>query len=86
VRRGHRGAFRRRFAIGIESLPGVFFALAPAVLLALGTILLKLIALPPFAAVAWQLVIGCTPMIVLGLLFEHPRFDALSPRGVGLMA
>ena len=73
-------------AIGIENLPGVSFALAAALLFALGTILLKPIALPPFAAVAWQLVIGCTPMIVLGMLFEHPRVDALSPLGVGLMA
>ena len=73
-------------AIGIENLPRRVLRVGRALLFALGTILLKPIALPPFAAVAWQLVIGCTPMIVLGLLFEHPRVDALSPLGVGLMA
>ena len=71
--------------LGVERLPGVLFALGAAVLFALGTIMLEPLALPPFAAVAWQLVIGCTPMVVLGLLFEHPQLDALSPLGVLLM-
>ena len=72
--------------LGIERLPGVAFTLAAAILFALGTILLKPLALPPFAAVAWQLVLGCTPMIMLALLFENPQPSALSPMGVVLMA
>jgi len=82
---GIAALFGGGFALGIERLPGVFFALAAAMLFALGTIMLKPVALPPFAAVAWQLVIGCTPMVVLGVLFEHPRMDALSPVGFAVM-
>ena len=73
-------------ALRAERLPGVFFALAAAILFGLGTIVLKPLALPPFAAVAWQLVFGCVPMVALGLIFEHPRVDALSPLGIVLMA
>lgn len=72
-------------ALGVERLPGVSFALAAAVLFALGTIVLQPLALPPFAAVAWQLVLGCTPMVALGIAFEHPRLDALTPTGWTLM-
>lgn len=73
-------------ALGPERLPGVALALAAASLFALGTIALKPLPLPPFAAVAWQLAIGCTPMVALGLTFEHPKLEALSPRGWALMA
>ena len=73
-------------ALGIERLPGVACALGAAFLFALGTIVLKPLPLPAFAAVAWQLVLGCAPMIVLGLLFEHPDFGALTALGAGLMA
>ncbi|HEX6138726.1 MAG TPA: DMT family transporter [Casimicrobiaceae bacterium] len=73
-------------SLALERLPGMLFALAAAVLFALGTVVLKPLALPPFAAVAWQLAIGCVPMVALGLLFEHPRLDALTPLGFGLMA
>lgn len=73
-------------ALGAERLPGVLFALSAAALFALGTIVLKPLALPPFAAVAWQLAVGCAPMVVLGVLFEHPRLGALTPLGAGLMA
>lgn len=72
--------------LGAERLPGVVFALAAAVLFALGTIVLRPLALPPFAAVAWQLALGCVPMVTLGILFEHPRLDALTPTGWMLMA
>jgi drug/metabolite transporter (DMT)-like permease len=73
------------FALGAERWPGVLFALAAAVLFALGTIVVKPLPLPPFASVAWQLLVGCVPMVVLGLALEHPRFDALSTRGIVLM-
>lgn len=74
-------------SLGASSLPGVLLALGAAVLFALGTVMLGApMALPPFTSLAWQLIIGCGPMVVLGLLFEHPRFDALTPLGWGLMA
>ena len=72
--------------LGADRLPGVAFALAAAILFALGTIVLKPLGLPPFAAVAWQLTLGCAPMIVLGVVFEHPRLDALTQVGWTVMA
>ena len=77
--------FGGTFAPGGAQLPGVLFALAAALLFALGTIVVAPLPLPPFAAVAWQLALGCLPMVVLGLALEHPRISALSPRGVALM-
>ena len=73
-------------SIGEAQLPGVLFALAAAVLFALGTIALKPPALPPLASVAWQLFIGCLPMVLFGWLVEQPDVHALSARGWVLMA
>jgi drug/metabolite transporter (DMT)-like permease len=72
-------------ALGVDRLPGVLFALGAAILFALGTIVVKPLPLPPFAAVTWQLVLGCVPMVVLGVALEHPRIDALSMLGGVLM-
>jgi drug/metabolite transporter (DMT)-like permease len=77
--------FAGGFALGADRWPGVLFALAAAILFALGTIVVEPLPLAPFASVAWQLLVGCVPMVVLGLALEHPRFDALSTRGVVLM-
>lgn len=69
-----------------EKLPGVLLALGAAFLFALGTVALRSpLGLPPLAAVAWQVGIGCVPMVALGLLLEHPDTGALSPLGWGLM-
>ncbi len=73
-------------SLGIEALPGALFALGAALLFALGTVVLRPLPLPPFASLAWQLVIGCTPMLAFGLLFEHPQLSALSATGWWLMA
>ncbi|MEO8248312.1 MAG: DMT family transporter [Burkholderiales bacterium] len=73
-------------SIGAEQLPGVLFALGAALMFALGTITIAALPLPPFTSIAWQLLLGCLPMVVLGLLFEKPDFSALSPLGFGLMA
>jgi drug/metabolite transporter (DMT)-like permease len=72
-------------ALGADRWPGVLFALAAAILFALGTIVVEPLPLQPFASVAWQLLVGCLPMVVLGLALEHPRFGALSGRGAALM-
>ncbi len=72
-------------AIGTGQLPGVLFALGAAVLFALGTVALRPLALPPLVSVAWQLAIGCTPMLLFGLLFERPDYAALSGTGWALM-
>ncbi|MGB6054373.1 MAG: DMT family transporter, partial [Burkholderiaceae bacterium] len=53
---------------------------------ALGTVTLGPLALPPLTAVVWQLALGCAPMLLFGILFEHPNPGALTPLGWGLMA
>lgn len=72
-------------SIGMEKLPGVLFAVGAAMLFAFGTIALGRLTLPPFAALAWQLVIGCAPMVAFGLLFENPKMDALTSVGWAVM-
>ena len=70
------------FSIGPERLPGVGFALAAAVLFALGTVLnRKPLPIAPMASAAWQVGLGCLPMLVFGFWFEAPRWDALSASG-----
>lgn len=74
------------FSLDQSKLLGVVMALSAAVLFAFGSVTARTsIPLQPMALVAWQVGLGCLPMIVIGLLFEHPDFGALSPRGWGLM-
>jgi drug/metabolite transporter (DMT)-like permease len=76
------------FAVGAENLPGVLLALGAAVLFALGAVTSQRapLALPPLAAVAWQVGIGCLPMVVAGLVFERPDPHALTTVGWAAMA
>jgi drug/metabolite transporter (DMT)-like permease len=75
------------FALGAGKLPGILLALGAAVLFAFGTVVgVSAILLPPIALTAWQVGLGCLPMVVVGLLFEEPRFAALSPAGWASMA
>lgn len=61
---------------------GVVLALAAAILFALGTVLNGTpLPLPPLTSTAWQVGVGCLPMIFLGLAFEAPRFGALTRTG-----
>ena len=63
-------------------LPGVLFAFAAAVLFALGTVTAKKpLAMPGPAVAAWQVALGCLPMVALGLLLERPNITALSRQG-----
>ncbi len=67
-------------------LLGVTMALGCAILFAFGSVTSRAtIPLQPIALVAWQVGLGCLPMIGIGLWFEHPDFGALSLRGWGLM-
>jgi drug/metabolite transporter (DMT)-like permease len=60
----------------------VLAALSAAVLFALGTITLRSpVGLPPLAVTAWQVGLGCLPMVVAGLLFEAPDPNALTAAG-----
>jgi drug/metabolite transporter (DMT)-like permease len=74
------------FALGGDKSAGVLLALSAAILFALGTIVVGPLALPSFTSLAWQLAIGCIPMVVFGLLFEKPDLSAVTPLGWTLMA
>ena len=63
-------------------LPGVLFAFAAAVLFALGTVKArKPLAMPGPAVAAWQVGLGCLPMVILGLTLEQPQITSLSTQG-----
>jgi len=72
-------------AIRPDQLPGVLFALGAALLFAFGTVVLKPLPISSLASVAWQLLIGCLPMVLFGLFFEHPDLHALSGKGWAVM-
>jgi drug/metabolite transporter (DMT)-like permease len=64
-------------------VPGILFALAAAILFAIGTVTARKPIPMPFAALtAWQVALGCLPMVVLGLLLEQPDVLALSRQGL----
>lgn len=74
-------------ALGAGKLPGILLALGAAVLFAFGTVIgVSAIPLAPTALTAWQVGLGCLPMVVAGLVFERPHLDALSPVGWASMA
>jgi drug/metabolite transporter (DMT)-like permease len=69
-----------------EQSVGAALALGSAVLFALSTVALRpLIEIRPVASLAWQLSLGCLPMLLIGLAFEHPDVARLSPTGWALM-
>src|SRR5215204_5959550 len=69
-------------ALGAGKMPGVFLALGAAVLFALGAVTgVSSIPLAPIALTAWQVGLGCAPMVLAGLVFENSRLGALSPAG-----
>lgn len=69
--------------VSTAKLPGVALALLGAIGFAFGTIFLKKwpIQLPGAASAAWQIGIGCAPVAIAGLLFEHPHISALTTGG-----
>jgi drug/metabolite transporter (DMT)-like permease len=76
------------FAASLIKLPGILLALCGAIGFALGTIFLKRfpIALPGATSAAWQIGIGCLPVVIIGLAFEQPSFSALSGAGWACLA
>jgi drug/metabolite transporter (DMT)-like permease len=69
-------------ALGPGKLPGILLALGAAILFAFGTVTAQVaIPLSPLALTAWQVGLGCLPMIIAGLFFESPDLSALSPIG-----
>ncbi|MBB5046396.1 drug/metabolite transporter (DMT)-like permease [Rhodopseudomonas rhenobacensis] len=72
----------------MEKLPGIVMVLVGAFGFALGTVAAKRLplALPLVSSAALQIGIGCVPVALAGMLFEHPDLRALSGVGWGLMA
>lgn len=71
----------RGVELGLEKLPGLILILASALLFALGAVLSKRqpLVLHPITALAWQMAIGCLPMVVLALLLERFEPALVSP-------
>jgi probable blue pigment (indigoidine) exporter len=62
-------------SIDVAKLPGVVIVLTAAMLFALGTVLSKRwrIEMSPIAATAWQVGIGCIPLLGASAILEHPH-------------
>lgn len=72
-------------SLGTDKMWGIATGLSSAILFALGGILnRKPLPIAPYALVAWQVGLGCLPMLLFGLAFEWPRIGALSPLGWGV--
>lgn len=68
-------------------LPGIVLALSAAILFAYGTLRARApLPLSPLALTAWQVGLGCAPMVLLGVLFEQPDPTALSALGWASLA
>jgi drug/metabolite transporter (DMT)-like permease len=74
-------------AIGLAKLPGVAVGLGAAILFSAGTVIGKRwpLGLPPRAATAWQIGLGCAPLLPLALVFERADWGAVSPLVWALM-
>jgi drug/metabolite transporter (DMT)-like permease len=74
------------FQLDREPLIGAALALLSALLFALSTVALRpLVELTPLASLAWQLALGCMPMVAMGIAFEHPALADVSATGWALM-
>ncbi len=77
----------RSAAMDAGMLVGVGFALASAMLFAFATVALRPLAeLAPLPNLAWQLALGCLPMVLIGLVWEHPQLGEVNRTGWLLMA
>ena len=71
------------FAASVAKLPGIIMALGGAIGFAIGTVLAKKLplSLPPLSAAAWQIGIGCFPIVIIGLLVEKADAAGISRLG-----
>ena len=82
----HHG--RQRHYATTEKLPGIVMALSGAVGFALGTVLTKKlpIPLPPIPAAAWQIGLGCFPIVIIGFAVETTHIEKVTQLGWWLLA
>ena len=75
------------FDASMAKLPGIVMVLAGSMCFALGTVLAKKlpIRLPPITAAAWQIGIGCVPILLVGLAIERADIEAISRLGWALL-
>jgi drug/metabolite transporter (DMT)-like permease len=74
------------FASGSGKFNGIALALGAAILFAVGSLRAKAqLPIAPVAQVAWQVGLGCTPMILFGLAVEQPDFSRLSTTGAAVL-
>lgn len=73
-------------ALDAGKLTGIALALAAAILFAFGSVRTKKpLPIAPVAQVAWQVGLGCLPMIAFGLLVERPDLAKLSGTGAAVL-
>jgi drug/metabolite transporter (DMT)-like permease len=70
-------------AASIAKLPGIIMALGGAIGFAIGTVLAKRLPLnlPPLTAAAWQIGIGCFPIVIIGALIEKADVAGITHLG-----
>lgn len=68
---------------GLGKVWGILAALGAAIGFAIGTVLMKRdpLPLPPLVSTAWQLLLGCIPMLLAGFVFESARVSDLDALG-----
>ena len=75
------------FEASLAKLPGIVMVLGGSICFALGTVLAKKlpIRLPPITAAAWQIGIGCAPILMVGLAIERADIQAITQLGWALL-
>src|ERR1700731_3740246 len=75
------------FAASMAKLPGIIMALGGSLCFAFGTVLAKKlpIRLPPITAAAWQIGIGCVPILIAGLTIETSHVERVTQLGWALL-
>jgi drug/metabolite transporter (DMT)-like permease len=76
------------FQASLAKLPGVVMVLIGAFGFGLGTVVQKRwpVTMPVVSGAALQIGLGCVPVALAGVVFEHPSLVALSSSGWAMMA